>query len=389
MLSREMDRHADQPSGARHRGCLPRLFLCRLRRDRFFDASNNIRPPPAKAFEIKGLYEFGQRHLPWLLVMIVQLPELLWVHPQLTRHLNVLMRQVELASCFDPRLQVCRHARLLLRHRYLNDRQLVFGSAFAQAHSPNGRYGIFGRDSAGHSALMLAAWITFAHLAVSVLITTANSSGELRDASRPSCAKRSRMSACAAICAMSACTLPTMAVGVPAGANSPNHEMVSNSEKPDSASVGSSEMIGERLSDVNASPRNLPSRTTGRIAPMFCSVIVTRPPITSVKTALAIGNVDDVDASETLEQFAGDVLGSADTERCKRELSGLGFRERKQLRDAFRRHLVVDRQDARHHQNARNRREIARRIEGGARLQRRVDSHCAVGPPIERAAVRG
>src|ERR1700738_4867757 len=48
---------------------------------------------------------------------------------------------------------------------------------------------------------------------------------------------------------------------------------------------GSSEMIGERLSDVTASPRNLPSRTTGRIPPMFCMVIVTRPPITSVKTA--------------------------------------------------------------------------------------------------------
>jgi hypothetical protein len=64
-------------------------------------------------------------------------PELLWVHTQLTRHLNVLMRQLELASCFDPRLQVCRYAWLLLRHRYLNDRQLVFGSAFAQADSPN------------------------------------------------------------------------------------------------------------------------------------------------------------------------------------------------------------------------------------------------------------
>jgi hypothetical protein len=81
---------------ARHRGCLPRLFLRLLRRDRFFDASNNIRPPLAKAFEIKRLYEFRQRQLPWLLVMVVQLPELLWVHPQLTRHLNVLMRQLEL-----------------------------------------------------------------------------------------------------------------------------------------------------------------------------------------------------------------------------------------------------------------------------------------------------
>jgi len=46
-----------------------------------------------------------------------------------------------------------------------------------------------------YSALILAARITFAHLAVSVLMTTANSSGELTDASRPSCAIRSRVSA--------------------------------------------------------------------------------------------------------------------------------------------------------------------------------------------------
>ena len=44
-------------------------------------------------------------------------------------------------------------------------------------------------------------------------------------------------------------------------------------------------MIGVRLSEVTASPRNWPWRTTGRIAPMFCNVIVTRPPITSVNTA--------------------------------------------------------------------------------------------------------
>src|SRR5215472_9878144 len=44
---------------------------------------------------------------------------------------------------------------------------------------------------ANHSGLILAARITFAHLAVSDLMTTANSSGELTDASRPSCAIRS------------------------------------------------------------------------------------------------------------------------------------------------------------------------------------------------------
>src|SRR5262249_8361398 len=45
-------------------------------------------------------------------------------------------------------------------------------------------------DATLYSALILAAGITFAHLAVSDLMTTANSSGELRDTSRPSCACR-------------------------------------------------------------------------------------------------------------------------------------------------------------------------------------------------------
>ena len=44
-------------------------------------------------------------------------------------------------------------------------------------------------------------------------------------------------------------------------------------------------MFGERFSDVTASPRSLPSRTVASIAPAFCSVIVTRPPITSVNIA--------------------------------------------------------------------------------------------------------
>jgi hypothetical protein len=41
--------------------------------------------------------------------------------------------------------------------------------------------------------------------------------------------------------------LAMMTAGVAAGANSPNQEMTSKSGKPDSASVGSSEVIGERL----------------------------------------------------------------------------------------------------------------------------------------------
>jgi hypothetical protein len=44
-------------------------------------------------------------------------------------------------------------------------------------------------------------------------------------------------------------------------------------------------MFGDRLSEVTASPRSLPSRTVGRIAPAFWNVMVTRPPITSMKFA--------------------------------------------------------------------------------------------------------
>src|SRR4029453_4159825 len=47
---------------------------------------------------------------------------------------------------------------------------------------------------AHYSGLILAARITFAHLAVSDLMRPANSSGELRDVSRPSCAILSRTS---------------------------------------------------------------------------------------------------------------------------------------------------------------------------------------------------
>ena len=87
-----------------------RLLLCLLRRGGLLDTSHNIRPPLTEAFGIKLTNEFRQRQLPWLLVMVVQLSELLWVQPQLTCHLHVLMRQMELASCIDPRLQVCRYA---------------------------------------------------------------------------------------------------------------------------------------------------------------------------------------------------------------------------------------------------------------------------------------
>src|SRR6266576_5938350 len=105
-LATELDRHAGQLSSVRRGGFL-RLLLRLLRRGGLLDTSHDIRPPLTEAFGIKLPNEFWQRQLPWLLVMVVQLSELLWVQPQLTCHLHVLMRQMELASCIDPRLQVC------------------------------------------------------------------------------------------------------------------------------------------------------------------------------------------------------------------------------------------------------------------------------------------
>ena len=46
---------------------------------------------------------------------------------------------------------------------------------------------------------------------------------------------------------------------------------------------------GERVAVVCPSARILPSRTIGNIAPAFCSVIATRPPMTSVSTAPLYG----------------------------------------------------------------------------------------------------
>src|SRR6516162_11455180 len=84
--------------------------------DHFLDTSHCIRPLFTKALEIKLANELRQRQLPWLLVMVVQLPELFWVHPKFACHLHVLMRQVEPAPRVDPRLQACRYPFLILLH---------------------------------------------------------------------------------------------------------------------------------------------------------------------------------------------------------------------------------------------------------------------------------
>ena len=52
------------------------------------------------------LNEIWQRCFPFLLRMVVELPELLWVHPQFSRHLNLGVGEMMPLSRLHPDLQV-------------------------------------------------------------------------------------------------------------------------------------------------------------------------------------------------------------------------------------------------------------------------------------------
>ena len=63
---------------------------------------------------------------------------------------------------------------------------------------------------------------------------------------------------------ISALSRLTISGGVPAGANTPCHEPTSKPGNPDSASVGTSGAIDERLAVVTASARSLPALASGQ-----------------------------------------------------------------------------------------------------------------------------
>src|SRR5262249_1151147 len=137
-------------------------------------------------------------------------------------------------------------------------------------------------DTAPCSPALIPAWaITLAHLAISDLMVAPSSAGDDPTGSRPSCAKRGCRSGSLSTARVARCTLARIGSGVPAGASSANHEVASNPGKPDSAMVGRSGTLGDRVSDVTARPRSLPSRTSGRSEPEFPQTMVTRPPITA------------------------------------------------------------------------------------------------------------
>ena len=121
--------------------------------------------------------------------------------------------------------------------------------------------------------------------------------------------------------------------GVPAGASSPNHDVASKPGTPASIMVGSSGMLGERCSAVMASPRSLPSRTLGRIAPAFWNVMVMRPPITSVKFAPRYGTCTMSRPSWLLNTSPAMCCGVPAPGLAIRELAGLRLGERDQFGD--------------------------------------------------------
>jgi len=89
--------------------------LRRLRRRYFCDCLDPVRFLFPESLEVNGLDEDRQRRLPRLLAMIGQLSEFPWIHSELTRHLDVHMRQAKPPACLDPGPQMFRDS-LFLYH---------------------------------------------------------------------------------------------------------------------------------------------------------------------------------------------------------------------------------------------------------------------------------
>src|SRR6266852_1043844 len=92
---------------------LPRRLLRVVPARPFLDRHHDRLPLPAKPPQVQVLDQLRQRRLPRLLVVVVELPELPRVHPELPSHLHVRVQQVEAPSCLGPVLEVLRE---LLAH---------------------------------------------------------------------------------------------------------------------------------------------------------------------------------------------------------------------------------------------------------------------------------
>src|SRR6266852_3725632 len=91
-----------------------------------------------------------------------------------------------------------------------------------------------------YSALIPAAFAILVNLAISLLMWAANCSGEPGATSSPCAVSVAFTSALPSTLTVSAFSRPMMALGVPAGASNPNHEVISKSGSPASGIVGTS-----------------------------------------------------------------------------------------------------------------------------------------------------
>src|SRR5262249_45586301 len=94
-------------------------------------------------------------------------------------------------------------------------------------HSPNGRYGIFGRDRADHSGLMPANWITLPHFSFSAEMCLRKWAGEPTGGVPPRSASFAFIFGSARAALMSLLSLSTISTGVALGAPMPSHALAS------------------------------------------------------------------------------------------------------------------------------------------------------------------
>src|SRR5688572_29260055 len=106
--------------------------------------------------------------------------------------------------------------------------------------------------------VMPAAFTIFRHLAISVLMTAANSAELLPTGSMPTLSRLGRVSGASAALIASAVSRDRMACGVFAGASRPTHDECSYPGTPASAIVGYSGAVTDRFALEIAIARTLP-----------------------------------------------------------------------------------------------------------------------------------
>jgi hypothetical protein len=97
--------------------------------------------------------------------------------------------------------------------------------------------------------------------------------------------------------------------------------------------------------------------------------------------------VDRIDARHSLEQLAGHMVGTSGAARRHVDFARIGLGISDEFGNSFGRQRWIYYHDARHADDAGDRRNVADEIEVKLLIERRVDSVCRVGQK-ERIAVR-